>query len=460
MTLWVTMVGLAAAAPQPIDAASLEAFEVPDAAVPPPDEWWSSLGDDGLNEVLTRAFDGNQELAVSAAGVQQASGTALATGSALLPSASFDVTATGQPLDNVAFCAVGQPDFLNQPDADWCWQGSARLNARWNLDVFGRSTTGYLASRYDAEAARGNRDAVELQVASRVANAYFDVVAARQQLEIVQTQLATQNDLASLVEFRYEQGLATSLDVLQQRSAVSGTEALQPPARLSLQVAEQTLAVLLGSDPAHPPATSDSLPEPGAPPDPGSPAELVARRPDLHAAQATYEASRSRLTSTTLELLPTLQANASAGWSYVFAPDLDTLEGWSVGGSLSVPLFNGGATHGRIRASKAARDQAMHSWNQALLSAASDVRTALSQDRENAARREAVDNQLLAARLTYEESQERYLSGVDTFLNVLAAWNSLQQAELNSVSAHRDVLSSRIAVFVALGGGPSTGGTP
>ena len=236
MTLWVTMVGLAAAAPQPIDAASLEAFEVPDAAVPPPDEWWSSLGDDGLNEVLTRAFDGNQELAVSAAGVQQASGTALATGSALLPSASFDVTATGQPLDNVAFCAVGQPDFLNQPDADWCWQGSARLNARWNLDVFGRSTTGYLASRYDAEAARGNRDAVELQVASRVANAYFDVVAARQQLEIVQTQLATQNDLASLVEFRYEQGLATSLDVLQQRSAVSGTEALQPPARLSLQV--------------------------------------------------------------------------------------------------------------------------------------------------------------------------------------------------------------------------------
>ena len=109
---------------------------------------------------------------------------------------------------------------------------------------------------------------------------------------------------------------------------------------------------------------------------------------------------------------------------------------------------------------KAARDQAMHSWNQALLSAASDVRTALSQDRENAARREAVDNQLLAARLTYEESQERYLSGVDTFLNVLAAWNSLQQAELNSVSAHRDVLSSRIAVFVALGGGPSTGGTP
>jgi len=459
---WMLAASVAAAGPQPMAPEALEAFATPSDAIDAPSDWWTSLGDEELDAAVEIALSDNPELAVAEAATRQASGAALSTGAALLPTASFDVTTTGQPLENVAFCAVGRPDFLDQPDADWCWQGSASLNARWNLDIFGRSTTSYLAARYDAEAARGNRHAQQLQIASRVANAYLDVVAATQQLALVEKQLASQRDLATIIDLRFEQGLATSLEVLQQRSAVSSTEALLPPARLSLQVAQQSLAILLGRDPSAPPSTAKTLPEAGAPPRPGTPSQLAARRPDLQAAMASYEASRSRLTSTTLELLPTLSANASAGWSYVFAPDLDTLEGWSVGGSLSVPLFNGGATHGRIRSSRAARDQAMSTWNQQLLAAASDVRNALAQDRENTSRREAVDAQLEAARLTYEESRERYLAGIDSFLNVLTAFTSLQQAELNSVTAHRDVLTSRIALFVALGGGgaPPSGVSP
>ena len=182
----VWILSLALAGPQLIDPSTLEAFEEPEAAAPSQGAWWNDLGDAQLAKAIDGALADNQELLVAEAGARQAAGATMSTASALLPSASFDVTAQGQPLENVAFCAVGRPDFLNQPDADWCWQGSANLNARWNLDVFGRSTTGYLAARYDAEAAKGNRDAQRLAIASRVANAYFDAVAAEQVFAAVQ----------------------------------------------------------------------------------------------------------------------------------------------------------------------------------------------------------------------------------------------------------------------------------
>jgi multidrug efflux system outer membrane protein len=197
---------------------------------------------------------------------------------------------------------------------------------------------------------------------------------------------------------------------------------------------------------------SEALPEPGAPPDPGTPEELVARRPDTVAAHKRWDAQKLRVTSSTLALLPTLQAQAGTGWNYAYSDSFDSLAGWSVGGTASVPLFNGGQTHAGIRSARAQRDQAVHAWNQAVLTAVSDVRTAAIRDRENRLRREAIGAQLEAGRMAYEESLERYLAGVDPFVTVLTSWNTLQQAEIGALQAHRDVLSARIAFFTALGG--------
>ncbi len=447
----------ALAAPAPaIEPVELEGFDVPADAAASQAPWYEQLGDADLANVVAEGLETSPQVGRSYAVLKQVRAGAMASFAPLLPRASFDVTTTGQPIDLVAFCAAGRPDFTQPPAGDWCFSGSAKLNASWQLDVFGKNTTAYLASRYEAEASEGDLAAQRLSVGAAIASAYLDHLAAREQLRILETQLQAQRDLLSIVELRYEQGSSSSLDVLQQRSATAGTEALLPPARVNALATAQQLAVLIGVDPSQPPEVALTLPEPGPPPDPGTPEELVARRPDTVAARKRWDAQKMRVTSSTLALLPTLQAQAGTGWNYAYSDSFDSISGWSIGGSASVPLFNGGQTHAGIRSAHAQRDQAIQAWNQAVLTAVSDVRTAAARDQENRKRREAVEAQLAAARLAYAESRERYLAGVDTFITVLTAWNSLQQSELSALQAHRDVLSARIALFTALGGPGAT----
>jgi len=447
----------ALAAPAPAIAPDeLDSFASLDGAEVATGPWYEQLGDPILADVVRSGLDSSPQVGRSYATLKAARAGELAAFAPLLPRASFDVSTTGQPIDLVAFCAVGAPDFTQPPAGDWCFQGSARLNATWQLDLFGRTTTGFLASRYDAEAAEGDLAAQRLSVGSAIASAYLDHLAAREQLRILEAQLQAQRDLLTIVELRFEQGTGSALDVLQQRSATSSTEALLPPARISIQATAQQLAVLIGADPNRPPTVGDALPEPGAPPDAGTPEQLVARRPDTVAAHKRWDAQKLRVTSSTLALLPTLQAQAGTGWNYAYSDSFDSLSGWSVGGTASVPLFNGGQTHAGIRSARAQRDQAVHAWNQAVLTAVSDVRSAAVRDRENRLRRQSVKAQLEASRQAFDESQDRYLAGIDPFVNVLTSWNGLQQAEIGALQAHRDVLSARIAFFTALGGNGAT----
>ena len=447
------LLGVALGAPAPaIEPDALQGFVPAADAVASEGPWYEQLGDPGLARVVREGLESSPQVGRSYAALQAARAGAMASFAPLLPRASFDVTTTGQPIDLVAFCAVGRPDFTQPPGGDWCFSGTARLNASWQIDLFGRNTTAYLASRYDAQASEGDLAAQRLSVGAAIANAWLDHVAARQQIHLLEAQLEAQRDLLSVMELRYERGSSTSLDVLQQRSATAATEALLPPARVNAQATGQQLAVLIGADPSRPPKVADALPEPGPPPDPGTPEELVERRPDTVAARRRWDAQRLRVTSSALALLPTLQAQAGTGWNYAYSDAFDSRSGWSVGGSASVPLFNGGQTHAGIRSARAQRDQAIHAWNQAVLAAVSDVRTAAARDRENRLRREAIDAQLAAARLAYQASRERYLAGVDPFVTVLTAWSSLQQAEISALQAHRDVLSARVALFTALGG--------
>lgn len=477
-----------AARPTPLavdDVAPRWTVEVDDGAIPV-GPWWDGFQDDGLSEVVRRALVANPDLDAAAGRLDAARGARLVALGPLLPSVNGSLTTNGQPLDTVFRCAVGPIDPAefaalqgggptggtgtggtgtgtggsDDTGASLCWTGAALVNMNWTIDLFGQNLLGHRAAVLEARAAEGDLEASRLLIGGSAARAYLDVVSAQRQVEILQQQLDAQSNLLEVIELRYERGGASGLEVLQQRQTVATTRAALPVSRAAARSQARVLAALLGEGPTDELPLGADLPAPTPLPAIGTPRDLVDRRPDLRAAKARAAAARSRRSAAARGLLPSVSVSANAGINYAAADDFSTIDVWGLGGSVSVPVFNGGRLIGSVRSASGTELATVRAFDTALLGAIRDVENAIVQEQEQALRHRAVDDQVEAARQAYAEARERYLSGIDTFINVLQTQAGLQAAELSLVQAHRDRLGARVQLWTALGGTPATGVTP
>lgn len=424
-----------------------------DAEQPPAEAWWTQLGDAQLARTVERALTSNLDLERARAAVDQSRGAALQGLSGLSPTVTANARASIAPTDSLGFQFGGLPSDPTQPAPPKTYtQGSATLDASWQLDVFGRNTATWRASQRDVSAARADLDQAGSSTATVVANAYLDVVAARERAAIVAGQIRVNAELLEVLELRYARGDATSLDVLQQRQQLASTRAMLPPVRMAEETTAQRLAVLLGQTPTELPSTADTLPELPEQVAVGTPLDLVENRADLRAAAERLEATRDRRWSAYASLAPTLGVTAQTGWQFFDLTERSEQTFWNAGANLTVPLFGGGRTHGGIQQTRAAHQAQAAAFQGAVLTAMQEVEASLSRE---AAQREALvaqQAQLDAADAAFDAARTQYLQGVTLFLNVQTALSRKQQAELTLLQARRDLLSARIALHQALGG--------
>lgn len=448
------------------------AYSVPSEGPPPSAPWWDSLGDDGLATLLDDALASNHTVLASWERVTVAKTGAWQAGSVLLPTAQVGAGWTRlsteplaqQFLNQLASSNPNVPrDVLEEQVQDFLGDSydtrSWALSGAWNIDLFGTNTTGWLASRWDAKAMDGNRAAQAMVVASTVGGAWYDLVAAQQRLAFVEDQVRISRELLQLVEMRFEGGEATALDVLQQRQQVANIEATLPAASAAVDRSAWRLASLTGTNPSRVTAetfqTPSALLDPPGQPPLGTPADLVTRRPDLVASAATAEAADLRRLSGWLGLAPTLTLQGSTGdQGQQLGADVDEWDdvgNWNYGVQATLPLFNGARKVAAARGATASARAAFHDLQQATLDAVVDVessRRVLQQRREEVAARTA---QVDAAKLSFEESRNRYTGGLVPYVNVMTALNTFQNAELGLIQARRDLLTAHIDLHNSLG---------
>lgn len=411
--------------------------------------WWRELGDEPLSAAVDAALAANLDLERLRAMLRQIEAARLQSLSALSPTVTGNARAQVAPLDSLGF-GFGLP--LDPTAPKTYSQGSATLDAQWQVDLFGRNTAGFRASQRDANATEADLDDLSENIASLVANAYLDVVTARERVALVERQLQTNAELLEVLELRYERGDATSLDVLQQRQQLATTRAQLPSSRLLLQTTEQRLAVLLGRSPTDVVPTSETLPEVVGEPKVGTPRDLVENRPDLRGAAERLDASRDRRWAAYATLMPTVGVSAQAGWQFIDRGESTDQTFWNAGASLSVPIFGGGRTWGGVQGARAAHDAQSAAYEGAVLVATQQVEAALAREVQQRATIEALEAQETAARQAFEAARDQYLQGVTPFLNVQSTLGRLQAAELGSLQGRRDMLSARIGLHEALGG--------
>ena len=446
--------------------------------------WWSAVDDPTLHALIQEGMRHSPDLAAADAQVRLAEAGRAQSLAGLLPTLSVELQGQVMPTDGISLSpySSSMPDYgaafeglaelmaslaeLTGQDPstlpslevestelpDTYGQGSAMLVGTLPIDIAGRQVHGYLASRHSATGAVMDQAALRMTLSLRIAQGWYDLVAARKQADIVGRQVQANKDMRELVRIRYEGGEATALDLLQQRQQLAATEALLPRARAQVVAAQQALAVSMGKPPGTEIPAGDSLPELGAAPATGTPDRLLVDRPDLSASVARLDAARLQRTGAVLGLAPTLGVTGSAGRQFLRIEDTDHVDTWSVGAALSVPLFGGGRTHAGIKAATAQRDLAEAQLRSRVLAVAQEVQTAGAEERESAATLAAAGRQHAAARAAYVESRARYLEGLIPYVNVLAALVSHQVAELSLLDAQRSRLRARVRLHGALGG--------
>lgn len=404
-----------------------------------PDKWWTAFEDPQLAALVDTALANNFNLKTAWQRLLAARAVVDRESSFLVP--DFDVSIQGG-------ASFPQPDFVGGENV------RLGLGSQYEVDLWGRIRSRVDAERFRAEASRADYQAGALSLSAEIVRAWYQLAEARSQIQLVQEQVETNEQILSLIRARFGSGQVRSVDILRQQQLVEASREQQVIAESRAAVIKHRLAVLLGSSPQQTPGlTPDSLP--GLPPLPetGIPVELVQRRPDVQAAFHRLQAADRGLAAAISNKYPRLSLNASM---QLRANEIDKVFenwAWSIAGNLLAPILYGGELRAEVDRNEAVKNQRLYEYGQAVLTAFREVEDALIQEQKQGERIQVLEEQLRLARQTYQQLRTGYFNGTTDYLDVLTALNQEQQLRRDILSANLALLEFRIALYRALAGG-------
>jgi len=375
--------------------------------------------------------------------LDQAMATAKIAGAPLWPNADagFSVTDTE---------AMGSKDPMTIEDTFY----GLSLTASYEIDLWGRIRSSRNAARADMLATRENLDTVAITISGEIARTWYELIEARSQLDILAEQKRVNETFLKFLELRFNQGFARAVDVLQQRQVLARTLGETPLAESRFTLLSHRLAVLLGK----PPTTEielngEILPELPPLPDTGVPSDLLLKRPDVRAAHLRLEASDYRVSAAIADRFPRLSISISAQDTETEFHSL--FDNWirNLAANMTAPIFDGGRRRSEVERTRAVASENLHAFENAVLGALKEVEDALVQERRQAEFVANLARQVDIARQTVEFTQERYMNGATDYLPVLTALLTLQSLERSEAEAQRLLITFRINLYRALGGG-------
>jgi NodT family efflux transporter outer membrane factor (OMF) lipoprotein len=328
----------------------------------------------------------------------------------------------------------------------------AQLN--WELDFWGRLTDETRAAYKDAKASLADLHAAQLSIAGAVSQSWFGLIEARQQRELAERDVAARESNLRVTERRYERGVASSLDVRLARSALGSSQANLALRRRLEQESARRLEVLLGRYPAAELEAAARLPELPALGGAGAPGEILARRPDLIAAEARMEANGLRARAARKQMLPRLTLTSQIGTSGPELSDLidpERLAG-SIAAGLFQPLFQGGRLRANAKRQRAVAEASLLAYAQTALRAYEEAENAIAAETFLAAGEAALKVAYEEAAQAEQLTERRYASGTATIFDLLNAQTRRISAESQYIEAQRQRVSNRVALYLAIGG--------
>lgn len=455
LTLSACAVGPDYARPTPPAASSgpfLSAREGVTTTAPAPNdadpEWWRLYKDPVLDGLVADALAANTDVRVAVARIARARASLREVRGDRLPSTNLGAGAT------YGRVSEGQVP----PGADRTgWQVDAGLTVGYEVDLFGRVSRGIEAARGDVAAAEADADAVRVTVAAETARAYADAASAAERLGVAERIVALLDKSVALTARRAEVGLTTKLDTARIAALRDQRAADIPAIAAERDGALFRLATLTGRSPAElPPIAAErrTTLRLDQPIPVGDGAALLARRPDVAAAERRLAASTARIGVATSDLYPKITLGGSVGQT---SGGLGDLFGggplrWLLGPLINWNFLNQEGARARIAGAEADTQAALATFDGTVLRALEETETALSSYAHLLDRRTALqsarDQAETAVKITRAQQREGQIDG----LVALDAERTFAEAEASLALADARIADAQVDVFRALGG--------
>jgi multidrug efflux system outer membrane protein len=463
--------------------------------------WWTSLNDAPLNGLIARSVNSNFDLRIAEARVREARAARGIAASALFPTVDASGSWTrSQSADqgplipnkpSATFGAgVGPSGFsrsinvrnqslsLNRSVSGGAATTSASVtpggaglsadrtanlfqagfDASWELDIFGGNRRAVEAANADIEASDESRRDVLISVMSEVALNYIELRSAQNRLRITENNIKAQADTVELTQARYKAGLSSELDSIRAQALLATTRSQVPLLQTQIDTAVHRLSVLIGEEPGALKAElqiAAGLPASPAEVPVGLPSDLLRRRPDIRRSERELAASTARIGEARADLFPKFYlTGAFAGQNGTLGSVWNSPNQlWSLGPSISLPIFQGGRIRANIEVQNARQEQAAINYEKSIMTALEDVENGLVSFSKEQERSKFLAEAVRANEESVKLANERYIRGLADFLNVLDAQGALFQSEDQLVQSESSVLMNLISLYKALGGG-------
>ncbi|HEW78911.1 MAG TPA: efflux transporter outer membrane subunit [Phycisphaerales bacterium] len=411
------------------------------------DKWWQQFGDPTTTVLVRQALANNYELKAGAARLLQAKAILAENTGRRWPQVSYNLW---RDRSKRSFNFDG--GRFNSLTTTF----SQDISVAYVLDLFGKLKHSERAAWAEMLAAQSNKQALVNSLIATVIKSRVDIATIQQRLALARANTQSRQRTLDIVERRYSHGLIGPVDVRMARENLAASKAVEPNIELALITAHHALDVLL----ARRPGSSQKLPEtladlPDLDPVPvGLPASLLDRRPDVRTAELALMASNERVGVSIAQLYPDLTLTANYGrsadrWRDIWIPEAEI---YSAVFSLAQPIFKGGQLRAQIDAAKARYAELAANYAGTVLTALKEVEDALVSEQLLQSQLEYVKLRLTEVRAAENLSRQRYQRGVEGILTLLDTERRRRIAEDELAVLKGQIWTTRINLFLALGG--------
>lgn len=415
-----------------------------------PGDWWTLFHSEALNDLIERALKANPDLKAAQAALVVARENMLAQRGAYYPTVSAGFAASREKTSE-AITPVPNTNAFNFS------LYTPQVSVSFVPDVFGLNRRTVESLKAQEQQARFALAATHITLSSNVAAAAIQEASLRGQIDATRKLMATNTEMLQILRAQYAQGYVAQLEVAAQESQLAQVAATLPPLQRQLAQQRDLLAALSGGFPSQElrdefEFSSFQLPQEL----PMSlPSQLVQQRPDVLQAEENLHAASAQVGVAIANRLPSFNLTANAGsmalaFSQIFGAGTTF---WDLGAGVTQPLFQGGALRHRQLAAEAGLTQAEEQYRGVVLTAFQNVADTLNALQQDGEALQAAAAAQQAANITLTQTKSQFEAGYASYLAVLSAEQTYQQAALALVQAQSNRYADTAALFQALGGG-------